>query len=518
MAGTPVLEAHHIGKCFGTVTVLDDISLEVHAGEVLAVMGENGAGKSTLMKIMAGVQSQTNGTLSVDGLAAQFDGTRDAERAGIAIIHQELHLVEELSVAANIFLGREPKIAGLIINQRAMTKAADALLLRLGVSIDSEARAGGLRIGEQQMVEIAKALSLDARVLIMDEPTSALSTAECATLFKVIEQLTAAGVAIIYISHRMDEVMLLADRVMVLRDGRHVLTAPIAALSRDDIINAMIGRALNPDLRSRALNTNPVMLSVRDLWADGTTRKGSKRVVDGVSFDVRAGEVFGIAGLLGSGRTEILETIFSAASDRVSGGAVTVAGRPVTIAGPEDAKALGLAFVPEDRKGKGLVTGMTVAANVVLPSLPMLSRFSLRRFARENRTARDTIRGLRVRCSGPDQMVRALSGGNQQKVVIGKWLATKPRILLLDEPTRGIDVGAKQEIYDLIFALAAEGMAIVVVSSEMPEILALADCILVMCEGRPMGTLTREEATEARIMHLASPSTPKGPVLRRLPA
>ncbi len=506
MPGAPVLAARGIGKRFGPVTVLEDVSLELYAGEVLALMGENGAGKSTLMKIVAGVQEPSEGVLQIDGVAHHLRGTLDAERAGIAIIHQELNLVQELSVAANIFLGREPKRAGFVIDGRAMKKAADALLSRLGVRIDAEAKAGSLRIGEQQTVEIAKALSLDARVLIMDEPTSALSAAECDVLFKVVGQLTAAGVAIVYISHRMDEVMAIGDRVMVLRDGRHVLTAPISAISRDEIITAMVGRAITSVPRVEVGNSRPVMLSVRGLWADVVSRKGRKPVLADVSFDVRAGEVFGIAGLLGSGRTEILETIFGAASNRVSGGLISVDGRPVRIRDPRDAKALGLALVPEDRKDRGLLIDLPIADNVALPSLRTLSRFGLRQFAAEDRTARDAVKGLRVRCTGLGQVVKSLSGGNQQKVVIGKWLATGPRILLLDEPTRGIDVGAKQEIYDLILALAGKGLAIVFVSSDMPEVLALADRILVMCEGRAVGLIDRAEASEERIMHLASPA------------
>ncbi len=500
----PVLEAHDISKQFGPVVVLDHVGFAIAPGEVLALMGENGAGKSTLMKIVAGVLSQDGGEIRVDGTPVRFHGVLDAERAGIAIIHQELNLVQELSVAANIFLGREPKFAGVVVDKRAMLKAARGLLARLGIAIDPESKAGSLRIGEQQIVEIAKALSLDARVLIMDEPTSALSGAECATLFNVIAQLTAAGVAIVYISHRMDEVMALADRVMVLRDGRHVLTAPIAEASRDRIIKAMVGRSLVPTARTSQAANAPVMLAVGALWADVATRRGRKRVIEGISFEVRAGEVFGIAGLLGSGRTEILETIFGA-SERPSGGAVRVAGREVAIGSPRAAKALGLAFVPEDRKSKGLLVGSSVSANVLLPSLAALSRFGIRVPAGEARTALHAIKSLRIRCAGPDQATKSLSGGNQQKVVMAKWLATKPRILLLDEPTRGIDVGAKQEIYDLIFELAAEGLAIVVVSSELPEILALADRILVMCEGRMAGTLNREDASEERVMALASP-------------
>jgi ribose transport system ATP-binding protein len=502
--GTMVLAANGVSKAFSGVWALQDVSFDLKSGEVHALMGENGAGKSTLMKILAGVHCDYRGEIRIDGRVATFSGVRDAEIAGVAMIHQELTLVSELSVAENIFLGREPLIAGLVIDRRRIVAAARGLLHRLNITIDPESRVGTLRVGEQQLVEIAKALSLDAHILIMDEPTSALSSAECETLFKVVRQLAAAGVAIIYTSHRLDEVTALADRVTVLRDGRRVLTAPINEISQDRIISAMVGRDVAASGREAPAGVAAPILSVKDLTFDVATLRGWKRVLHGVSFDVRRGEIIGIGGLLGSGRTEIVEAIFGAGRGW-RGGAIAIDGAPVTISSPADAYRLGIALVTEDRKTRGLHLDSTIRDNVALPSTGAMSRFGLRAFAREAALAADVVGRLSVRCTGTDQVVSTLSGGNQQKVVIGKWLATEPRILLLDEPTRGIDVGAKQEIYRLIFELAGEGLAIVVVSSELPELLLLSDRILVMCEGRQTGLLRRAEATQEAVMRLAAP-------------
>jgi ribose transport system ATP-binding protein len=506
-AVTPVLRAARIGKAFAGVSVLHSVGLDVFAGEIHALMGENGAGKSTLMKILSGIYGDYDGTILVDGAPRQFAGVRDAEEAGIGIIHQELNLVPGMTVAENIFLGREPLRGGIFVDGPALRAAAARLIRRLGIAVDPDARVGSLRVGEQQLVEIAKALSLDTRILIMDEPTSALSQAECATLFAVVRQLARDGVAVVYISHRMDEVMELADRVTILRDGRHVVTAPIAALTRERIIAHMVGRELaaatHPAGRGGA-DGIPV-LSVRDLSLEVPGRRGGwRRVLDGVGFDLQPGEILGIAGLLGAGRTEILETIFGSARGR-RGGSVRIDGAPVAIGDPAAAKRHGLALVTEDRKVTGLLLGASIRDNLALPSLSVLARLGLRRFGREAELARGTIGRLGVRCIGPQQPAGRLSGGNQQKVVIGKWLATAPRVLLLDEPTRGIDVGAKKEIYDLVFALADQGIAVLLVSSELPELLLLADRILVMCEGRQTGLLPRAEASQEAIMDLASP-------------
>ncbi len=500
----PVLEAKGIAKAFAGVAALSDVDFSLLPGEVHALMGENGAGKSTLMKIFAGVHTDYGGSLQVDGVERHFASVRDAEHAGIAIIHQELNLVAELPVADNIFLGREPLIGGLIVDRRRMVKDAAALLRRLGLDIDPRDRVGTLRIGEQQLVEIAKALSLDAHILIMDEPTSALSPAECTTLLKIVRQLARDGVAIVYISHRLEEVLVLADRVSVLRDGKHVITAPAKTLSRDAIIRAMVGRQLVESHRSSAANKAAPLLQVRDLTLDVAGPTGRKRLLHGINFDLQPGEILGIGGLLGSGRSEVLETIFGAADGR-SGGEIRIAGRDVAIAGPHDALRHGIAFVSEDRKTRGLQVTASVRDNAALPSVSALARFGWRNFIGEAKLARTIVETLRVRTTGIEQTVANLSGGNQQKIVIGKCLALSPRILLLDEPTRGIDVGAKQELYELIFAQAARGLAIIVVSSEMPELLLLSDRVLVMSEGRQTGLLSRADATQEAIMRLAAP-------------
>lgn len=505
VTGQPMLVAQGISKNFGGIAALTDVSFDLRRGEIHALMGENGAGKSTLMKILSGVYGQYDGNVHFDGREVRFATVRQAEVEGITIIHQELNLVPEMTVADNIFLGREPRIAGLIVDRRASRSAAVALLARLGIALDPDARVGNLRVGEQQLVEIAKALSISARVLIMDEPTSALSPAECERLFKITRQLAGEGVAVVYISHRIDEVMHLADRVTVFRDGRHVLTKDISELDQERIIAAMVGRSLHAAPVGDRNSAGETVLSVSNLALSKPHRKGWRQVLRGVSFELREGEILGIGGLLGSGRTEILETLFGSTTGQASG-EIRLYGDVFDIRTPRDARKLGLALVTEDRKGQGLHLQSSITDNVSLPLVARLARYGLRSFAGEIDLARNAVSTLGIRCGSVEQVVGTLSGGNQQKVVIGKWLATHPRVLLLDEPTRGIDVGAKREIYDLIFRLAREeGLAIVVVSSEMPELLLLADRILVMAEGRQTGIVSRADATEERIMQLAAP-------------
>lgn len=504
----PVLIASGISKSFGGIAALANVHFEIFPGEIHALVGENGAGKSTLMKILSGVHDAYEGNLILDERRVRFSSVRDAEAQGIAIIHQELNLVRQLNVADNIFLGREPRLAGLIINRASMRTETSRLLRRLGIDLDPDARVSTLRVGEQQLVEIAKALSLSARILIMDEPTSALSQSECEQLFRIVRQLANNGVAVIYISHRLDEVTQLADRITVLRDGRHIMTKPIDEVDQNAIIAAMVGRTLLPARSIEPAPSSGCTLSVRDLMLAKPHRTGWRHVLRGVSFDLHAGEILGIGGLLGSGRTEILETIFGSAAGRRSG-EIRLAGKIMNIESPRDARRAGIGFVTEDRKTQGLHLYSSVVDNVTLPLLHRLSKNGLRSFERERQTAETTVHTLDIRSRGIKQAAATLSGGNQQKVVIGKWLATKPLVLLLDEPTRGIDVGAKQEIYALIFRLAREeGLAIVVVSSEMPELLLLSDRILVMSEGRQMGILARQEASEERIMQLAAPRAP----------
>ena len=499
-----LLTADGVSKSFGGVAALRAVQFDLMAGEIHSLMGENGAGKSTLMKVLSGVYTDYQGTICVDGSPIRFGSVRDAEAAGIAIIHQELNLVPELSVADNIFLGRERLIAGLFVDRKASLNSSRALLERLGIQLDPEVRVATLRVGEQQLVEIAKALSLNARILIMDEPTSALSPGECQRLFKIMRQLSESGVGIIYISHRIDEVMQLSDRVTVFRDGRHVWTRPRVDLDEDMVIAAMVGRSLVGGERSPVTASGPSLLSVRDLSLSIAGRRGRREVLRGVSFDLRAGEILGVGGLLGAGRTEILTTIFGSSGGR-AGGEIRLDGVAVNIRSPLDARRLGIALVTEDRKTQGLHLHDTIADNVALPLVGRLARFALRSIKREEAIAEHMVDVLAVRCEGVDQIASTLSGGNQQKVVIGKWLATRPRVLLLDEPTRGVDVGAKREIYDLIFKLAEEGIAIVVVSSELPELLHLSDRVLVMAEGRQTGILSHAEASEERIMQLAAP-------------
>ncbi len=479
----PILEATAVSKRFGGVLALDAVDFELRPGEIHALMGENGAGKSTLMKILSGVYTDYDGELTIDGRPVRFASVRDAEGAGIAIIHQELNLVPELSVADNIFLGRERLIAGLIVDRKASAAAARGLLKRLGIELDPEARVGALRVGEQQLVEIAKALSIEARILIMDEPTSALSPAECQRLFAIIRQLAADGVAVVYISHRIEEVMALADRVTVFRDGRHVMTRPMRRARRGPH-HRRHGRPQPPRRAARGgASWRPAgALRFRPDARPARPQRLAPRAARASRFDLSAGEILGIGGLLGSGRTEILETIFGSAEGR-RGGEIRLDGEAVDIRSPREARRLGLALVTEDRKTQGLHLRASIVDNVALPLVGRLARFGVRSFAGEAALARHAVEALGVRCGSIEQPAGTLSGGNQQKVVIGKWLATRPRVLLLDEPTRGIDVGAKREIYDLVFRLARDGLAIVAVSSEMPELLLLADRILVHVGG-----------------------------------
>ena len=499
-----VLEAKGVSKAFAGVTVLRDVDFDLRSGEVHALMGENGAGKSTLMKILAGVHVDYDGEILIEGAPVRFSGVQDAERAGVAIIHQELNLVPELTAAENIFLGREPLILGAFVDHRRIVKAASALLKRLGIEIDAQRRIAELRIGEQQLVEIAKALSLDARILIMDEPTSALSSAECETLFKVVRQLAQAGVAIIYTSHRLDEVVALANRVTVLRDGERVLTAPIEGLSLSAIISAMVGREVDAHPPGFCGQLRRARSFGAQSQLDKVSSRGWRRVLEGVSFDVRPGEILGIGGLLGSGRTEILESIFGVARGW-RGGEIAIDGEPVSINSAADACRLGVAMVTEDRKALGLHIASTIRDNVALPSVGAASRFGIRGFARESALATDVVERLDVRCYGSIRSSAPCPAATSRRSPSASGWRPRPRVLLLDEPTRGIDVGAKQEIYQLIFGLAAEGLAIVVVTSEMPELLLLSDRVLVMCEGRQTGMLGAEEATQEAIMRLAAP-------------
>ncbi|MDR0712574.1 MAG: sugar ABC transporter ATP-binding protein [Prevotellaceae bacterium] len=498
------VEARKITKKFAGVAALRDVDLRVYAGKVNAIVGENGAGKSTLMNILAGVYTDYEGSLLVDGKPVNFQSTTDARRVGIAIIHQELNLVSHLSIAENIFLGREPLTFSGLIDYKKMRGEAIKVLQRLHFSENPKTKIADLRVGRQQLVEIAKALSLNAQVLIMDEPTSSLSEGETAALFEVIRSLTAKGVAIVYITHKMDELAQLADYVTVLRDGMYIGEMPVKNASTDEIVKLMVGR--DPKdffVKKERKKGNPV-LDVKDFSLKNAAYSG-RCILDKISFHVSESEVLGIYGLMGSGRTELFEALFGLHAGYTSG-AVRIGGAYAGIKSPSDAVRSGMALIPEDRKSSGLVLDMSIAENVSLASLGKLLKYGLLSKRRERRAA-DEYRGkLGVKSYSSRQLVAKLSGGNQQKIVLAKWLLTNPKILLLDEPTRGIDINAKNEIYKLIDELAAQKMAIVVVSSELPEIMAISDRIITLCNGKITGELVRNAFSEESILKKALPS------------
>ena len=486
------LRMRGIAKAFPGVQALAGVDLEVRSGEVHVLLGENGAGKSTLMKILSGALQRDAGTIEIEGRAVALANPREARDARIAIIHQELALVPEMTVAENIYLGRAPTRFGLL-DHGPMVRGASELLARLGSTTDPNELVGTLSIAQQQLVEIARALSLDARILIMDEPTSALTERETARLFETIRSLTARGVAIIYISHRLDEIFAIGDRITVLRDGRHVVTQPIIAADRRELVRLMANRDVDELVPASTRVAGKLRLRIENL--------SHGAALHGVSFGVRSGEIVGFAGLLGAGRTEIARAVFGLELD-VSG-RIFVDDREVTIRSPRDAIAAGIGFVTEDRKREGLVLGRSVRDNVALPILSRLARLGVVRSRHEHSTAEDAVRDLNIRTPSVRQLAVHLSGGNQQKIVLAKWLATGARILFLDEPTRGIDVGSKQEIYLLINQLAADGVAIVLMSSDLPEVLGLSDRVLVMREGRIAGEFARADATPEAVMACA---------------
>jgi len=498
-----ILAAQGVTKGFGGVKALDEAHLEVRAGQVTAVMGENGAGKSTLMKVLAGVYQDYEGRILLNGREVAFANPRQAQEQGVTIIHQELNLIPNLSVAENLFLGREfVGRLGLIDSRRTRCEAR-VLLHRLDLDVDPRTRVSTLRVGQQQILEIARALALSARVIIMDEPTSAISEREVGVLFGLIESLKREGVAIVYISHKMDEVFRIADRITVMRDGRTVGSAPRAQLRNDDVVRMMVGRDLKDLFVQTETAHGAEILRVEKIRLPHPARPGDFLVKD-VSFSVAAGEVLGLFGLMGAGRSELFETIFGLHA-KTSSGRVFVEGREVRIASCAEAIAAGLALVPEDRKRQGLVMNMSVAASVSLASLGRVERFGFLSDRLERALAGDYVHRLSIRAATLGQWVKHLSGGNQQKVVIAKWLATRPKVLLLDEPTRGIDVNAKNQIYQLIHELTGAGLAIVMISSEMPEIMAIAHRIIVLSEGRQTAEFSRSEATQESILKAALP-------------
>jgi ribose transport system ATP-binding protein len=492
----PLLQITSVSKRFPGVLALENVSLTLGHSEVLAVVGENGAGKSTLMKILAGVQTPDSGDILLDGAKAEIDSVRAAQRLGIALIHQELNLADNLTVAANIFLGREPR-RGWFIQKRDTETASTTVLQQVGLDVSPRALLGTLSLGRQQLVEIAKALSAQARVLIMDEPTSSLSQHETENLFRVIKDLRARSVSIIYISHRLGEVKELADRVVVLRDGRNAGELSRDEITHDSLVRLMVGRnfQVSRENRAREVETRNAALEVRALRTTANPRHE-------LNFSLQPGEIVGVAGLVGAGRTEMLEALFGV--EPALSGEILINGGARIISSPRAAIDAGLALVPEDRKLQGVILEMAVRENLSLAALRRDARAGFRNGTGEGAIADEMIPKLGVKTPNQRQFVQFLSGGNQQKIVIGKWLALKPRVLLLDEPTRGIDVGAKQEIYKLIEQLTAEGVTILFVSSEMEEILRLSDRTLVMHEGRITGELKREELSEESVMQLAT--------------
>jgi ribose transport system ATP-binding protein len=494
-----------IRKAFAGIPVLKGVSLSVGAGEVMALLGENGAGKSTLMRIVSGAITDYEGELEVDGEPVRFAGPKAATSHGVAMIYQELSLVPGMTAADNIFLGQPSKTILGFVDQRDLNRRAQALLDRLDAGFSASARVKDLRVGEQQVVEIAKALALSPKILIMDEPTSALSDNEAERLFRIVRTLQAEGVAILYISHRMDEIFALASHVAVLRDGQLIRIDPAGAVDRAELIRAMVGREVSEQFAPRRTPGDRVVLEVEGLYRrDVATGSARRYRFSNVSFKLREGEIFGLGGLLGAGRTEILETLFGA-SPEPWGGSIRVDGHEVRLGGPRAARDQGLALITEDRKGSGLVLSMSIESNLSLPSLQRLQTLSFIRRTSEGEMAKRMRRDLRIRCTGLEQLVEALSGGNQQKVVLGKWLALSPRILLLDEPTRGIDVGSKGEVYDLLARLTAEGIAVILVSSDLPELIGLCDRILVLCEGLPKALVERPAFSQELILDHATP-------------
>ncbi|KQS66732.1 sugar ABC transporter ATP-binding protein [Modestobacter sp. Leaf380] len=490
----PLLVLERAEKSFGPVRALVDGSIELFPGEAHALLGENGAGKSTLVKILAGVHRADAGELRVGGVPLVFNGASDARDAGVSIIYQEPTLFPDLTVAENIYMGRQPTVAGRRIDRRAMNAAAREVFARLGVVLDPARPARGLSVADQQIVEIAKALSLNARVLVMDEPTAALTGVEVQRLFSVMETLRADGAAVMFISHRLEEVYASCQRVTIMRDGRFVRTAPIEEVSVDEIIRSMVGRDLDALFPKSETAPGEVVLDVDGIGEDG--------VFSDISFQVRRGEIVALAGLVGAGRSEVARAVFGI--DPRSRGRVTVLGRELPGHRPRAAMAAGVALVPEDRRQQGLVMDMPIDQNMALASLDRLATGGLLRRSSERSLAVEWARRLQLKFGRLGNAASTLSGGNQQKVVLGKWLSRDPQLLIIDEPTRGIDVGTKAEVHRIIDSLVADGMAVLMISSELPEVLGMADRVLVLHEGRITAELSRAEATEDSIMRAAS--------------
>lgn len=494
-----MLVAKNISKRFGGVIALSNISLELHPGKVNAIIGENGAGKSTLMKIFSGVHTQYEGEIFYNDKPVKFSNTREAEEAGIAIIHQELNLVPYLSIAENIFLGREITNSWGILDKKQMHEETKQLLARLNLSINPDTKIAELKVGQQQLVEIARALYSNASVIIMDEPTSAISDKEVDNLFSITRQLRSEGKTIVYISHKLKELFTIADRYIVLRDGSTIDSGNMNDISQDELIRKMTGRKLGMEKSGKSSDKGEELLSVKNISLRHPVLRITNILSD-ISFTLHKGEILGIYGLMGAGRTELMETIFGLHPKSASG-EIRVNGNIQHIKSPTDAIRTGIALVPEDRKLQGLILNQTIRSNISITILHKIQQWGMMLNSKKERELTNNyISQLSIKTSSGNNPAKNLSGGNQQKIVLAKWLATHPKILLLDEPTRGIDINAKTEIYKLMKSLATQGMGIIMVSSELPEILAVSDRVLVMCEGELTASIPIEQATEAEIL------------------
>ncbi len=488
------IEMQGIHKAFGTNQVLKGVDFELRPGEVHALMGENGAGKSTLMNILVGLHALDQGTITVDGKETVFSNPGEAEKQGITFIHQELNIWPDMTVLENLFIGRELNLPYGLLDTRKMKRLAREQLQRLSVDLPLSREAGACSVGQQQMIEIAKALMTEAKVIIMDEPTAALTEREIVKLFEVIRSLKAEGVSIVYISHRMEEIFAICDRITVMRDGITVDTKDIPATNFDEVVRKMVGRELTERYPKRNPKPGEVVLEVKN-----ATRRG---LFENVSFNVRAGEVVGFSGLMGAGRTEIMRAIFGL--DKLDGGEIVLKGKKINIRRPEDAVRHGIGFITEDRKDEGLVLEFSIRENMALPNLFSFTSKGFISSRKEKEFVDTLVKRLQVKTQSAETPAGSLSGGNQQKVVIAKWIGIGPSLLILDEPTRGVDVGAKREIYQLINELTDRGVAIIMVSSELPEVLGMSDRIIVVHEGHIGGELAGSEATQENIMTLAT--------------
>ena len=492
---TPLLQMKNVSKYFPGVKALEDVKLEAYSGEVLALLGENGAGKSTLMKILSGVYSKDTGSIIIGGSEVDIKGIKDAEKHGIAIIHQELSLLPNLCIWENIFLGNEG-FNGITrrINKKKLKEKSEILLKDIGFNIDVDTLVKDLNVGEKQLIEIAKALSKNSKIIIMDEPTTALTDVETDNLFKVITKLKNQNMSIVYISHRINEIFQICDRITVLRDGKYIGEVMTKDITKDDLISMMVGRKLEEQFPYRKSSKGQTILKVESLCF-------SEKVCN-ISFQAKSGEILGVSGLMGSGRTEMAKTIFG--EYKKSSGKVFVDGEEVNINSPKDAIEKGICYLSEDRKQEGLILGMSVGSNMTLANLKKYENRAKRLDkVDEGKVVQEYIKKLSIKTPSAEQLIKYLSGGNQQKVILAKWIMLAPKVLIIDEPTRGIDVGAKKEIYDVLNELKAMGKAIIMISSDMPEILGICDRILVMHEGEISGELSREEATQEAIMKYA---------------